>query len=219
MVILLSPKTSNNAFVFPLWLISATKKDLFDEPATERRPNLAPDFLAAIREKLDYTPQPEAIFHYLYAVLHSPTYRSRYAEYLKSDFPRVPLPHDRALFERLVALGEKLVALHLLKAPELAKPGTGYPVDGSHAVEKISFDAANGRVYFNPTQYFTGVEQADWDFHIGGYRVLEKWLKDRKGRTLTIAEITHYQQVAAAIRATRGLMAEIDAVASGLWAS
>lgn len=211
-VILLSPKTSNNAFVFPLWLApTANKKDLFDEPATERRPNLAPAFITALRDKLGFDPAPETTFHYLYAVLHSPTYRSRYAEYLKSDFPRVPLTADRALFERLAGLGEKLVALHLLTSPELDHPTATYPVDGSHTVEKVRFDAPAQRVCFNATQYFCGVSQSDWDFHIGGYRVLEKWLKDRKGRALSLDDIAHYRKIIATVAATRGLMKEIDA--------
>jgi hypothetical protein len=208
--------------IFPLWLNSTTaEKDLINTHtvADERTPNFALAFLAALHGKLGFAPTPEVIFHYLYAVLHAPTYRSRYAEYLKSDFPRIPLPPDRLLFEQLAALGEKLVALHLLKAPELNKPVTTYPVDGNHEVEKVSFDAAHGRVCFNATQYFAGATQADWDFHIGGYRVLEKWLKDRKGRALSTDDITHYQKIVTAVRATRRLMAEIDAAAADrLWA-
>lgn len=149
-------------------------------------------------------------------MLHSPTYRSRYAEYLKSDFPRLPLTASRARFEQLAAFGEKLIALHLLRAPELDKPVASYPVEGSHLVEKLSFVEPEGRVYINPKQYFAGVEQADWDFHIGGYRVLEKWLKDRKGRQLSFDDIVHYQRVVGSVRATRGLMQQIDE-AIGAW--
>ena len=238
-------------YLFPLWLTHTTeKKDLFDAApaANERKPNLAPAFLAAVQEKLGYAPAPETIFHYIYAVLHSPTYRSRYAEYLKSDFPRVPLTTSRMRFEQLAALGEKLIALHLLRTPELDKPVTGYPVDGSHLVEKGAFspsppaslgettshstklhetaakslvipqagEGSIGRVYINPKQYFAGIEQADWDFHIGGYRVLEKWLKDRKGRTLSTDDIMHYQRIVGSVRATRGLMRQIDE-AIGEW--
>lgn len=212
-------ESTTQSALFPLWLTSATeKKDLFNAApaANEHKPNLAPAFLAAVQEKLGLVPAPEAIFHYIYAVLHSPTYRSRYAEYLKSDFPRVPLTADRARFEQLAALGEKLVALHLLRAPELDKPVTGYPVDGSHLVEKVSFVEQEGRVCINPKQYFADVEQADWDFHIGGYRVLEKWLKDRKGRTLLTDDIMHYQRIVGSVRATRGLMRQIDE-AIGEW--
>lgn len=226
-VILLSPKTSNNAFVFPLWLYPAGKQgDWVNDASTEKRANFAPKFLAEVERKLGASAQvtPETLFAYIYAVLHSPTYRSRYAEYLKSDFPRVPLTVSRARFEQLAALGEKLIALHLLRAPELDKPVTGYPVDGSHLVEKVMFSpspikgegAETGHVCINPKQYFAGVEQADWDFYIGGYRVLEKWLKDRKGRTLSTDDIVHYQRVVGSVRATRGLMRQIDE-AIGEW--
>ncbi|OGS74880.1 MAG: hypothetical protein A2Z94_08040 [Gallionellales bacterium GWA2_55_18] len=209
----------DGSYLSPLYVYpNGEKKDLFDvaPAANERQPNLAPAFLAAVQEKLGYAPAPEALFHYIYAVLHSPAYRSRYAEYLKSDFPRVPLTVSRARFEQLAALGEKLVALHLLRAPELDKPVTGYPVDGAHLVEKVSFVEQERRVCINPQQYFAGVEQADWDFHIGGYRVLEKWLKDRKGRALSTDDIVHYQRVVGSVRATRGLMRQIDE-AIGEW--
>lgn len=218
-VILLSPKTSNNAFVFPLWLDpSGEQKDLLRDAHTEKRANFAPKFLLEVERKLGGTLQvtPETLFAYLYAVLHSPSYRSRYVEYLKSDFPRVPLTTSRARFEQLAALGENLIALHLLRAPELDKPVASYPVEGSHLVEKLSFVEPEGRVYINPKQYFAGVEQADWDFHIGGYRVLEKWLKDRKGRQLSFDDIVHYQRVVGSVRATRGLMQQIDE-AIGTW--
>lgn len=214
-----SNKTKERGYLFPLWLYPTNeKKDLLGDAPTEKRANFAPKFLAEVERKLAAFAQvtPETLFAYIYAVLHSPTYRSRYAEYLKSDFPRVPLTASHARFEQLAALGEKLVALHLLRAPELDKPVTGYPVDGSHLVEKVSFVEQEGRVCINPKQYFADVEQADWDFHIGGYRVLEKWLKDRKGRTLLTDDIMHYQRIVGSVRATRGLMRQIDE-AIGEW--
>ncbi|MDP1996416.1 MAG: type ISP restriction/modification enzyme [Gallionella sp.] len=218
-VILLSPKTSNNAFVFPLWLYPASKQgDWVNDASAKKSANFAPKFLAEVERKLGASVQvtPETLFAYIYAVLHSPTYRSRYTEYLKSDFPRVPLTASHARFEQLAALGAKLIALHLLRAPELDRPVTSYPVDGAHLVEKVSFVEREGRVCINPKQYFAGIEQADWDFHIGGYRVLEKWLKDRKGRTLSTDDIVHYQRIVSSVRATRGLMGQIDE-AIGEW--
>jgi len=186
----------------------------------------------------------EDVFNYIYAVFHSPTYRTRYAEFLKSDFPRVPLTSDLNLFRELCAKGEELVALHLLESPKLEKPIARYPVKGPDLVDKgfpkyvapgepeplpvaqgspPSFAALprlkEGHVYINKGdpqsgatgQYFEGVPPEVWNFHIGGYQVCEKWLKDRRGRTLTYDDLEHYRKVVTALSETIRLMAEIDA--------
>jgi predicted helicase len=176
---------------------------------------------------------PEDVFNYIYAIFHSPTYRKRYAEFLKIDFPRVPLTSDKKLFWKLVALGRELVALHLLESPKVNDFVTKYPKKGSDTVEKVQYvenpqitqitqkgsgksvrsaESADGlRVYINDDQYFEGVKPEWFEFHIGGYQVLQKWLKDRKGRKLSNDDITHYQRVVVAIKETIRLMAEIDA--------
>jgi predicted helicase len=160
---------------------------------------------------------PEDVFHYLYAVLHAPTYRTRYADFLKIDFPRVPLTSDAELFRRLCAAGAELVALHLMErhGPALC----GYPEAGDNVVETVRYTAENGRVWINQTQYFEGVPPAAWAFHIGGYQVCQKWLKDRKGRALSYDDLQHYQRIVAALAETIRLMAEIDAAIdeSGGW--
>jgi len=176
---------------------------------------------------------PEDIFNYIYAVLHAPTYRSRYAEFLKIDFPRVPLTSDVSLFRNLCAKGEELVSLHLLESPALPKLITHYPIPGDNLVEKghPKYVVAGehlpgekkpipaGRVYIgksNPKtgkegQYFDGVPPQVWEFHIGGYQVCEKWLKDRRGRNLSDEDLIHYQKIIVAIKETMRLMQEIDA--------
>ena len=190
---------------------------------TECRPNLSPAFLKALAEKLN-RPQtaphglpegitPEDLFHYAYAVFHSPTYRERYAEFLKIDFPRLPLTGDRDLFRDLAALGQQLVALHLLDpqaAPALCVPISPFPVVGSGKVEKVEYVDMFQQVYLNATQYFDAVPPAVWEFRIGGYQVCDKWLKDRKGRELTFDDIRHYQRIVVALSETIRLMAEID---------
>jgi predicted helicase len=208
-----------------------------------RRPNLSPEFVAAIEERIGLTFisdgkgdmkrtfGPEDVFNYIYAVLHSPTYRSRYAEFLKSDFPRVPLTSDVKLFGGLCNLGAALVELHLLESPMLQTPIARYPVKGSNIVEKgfpeyvaaaYSIDQPipdpkECRVYINgplgsdKAQYFKGVPPEVWEFHIGGYQVCEKWLKDRRGRTLTYDDQLHYCKVVTALAETIRLMTEIDA--------
>jgi predicted helicase len=161
---------------------------------------------------------PEDIFHYIYAVLHSPTYRQRYAEFLKGDFPRVPLTSNIELFRRLCALGKELADLHLLESSnlEVSKFLTHYPVTGDNFVEKgfpkyITYENDGpGYVFINKTQYLEGVPKDVWEFHVGGYKVCEKWLKDRRGRQLSYDDLTRYQKVILALKETIRLMEEID---------
>ena len=127
--------------VFPLYLYpdSANQQgNLF----VEKSPNFSSDFIAAIREKLDYVPIPEAIFYYIYAIFHSPTYRQRYAEFLKIDFPRVPLTSNDQLFKDLGAKGQALVDLHLMKSKKLNKLITKMSGDGDNAVTEVTYKPA-----------------------------------------------------------------------------
>ena len=206
----------------PLYLYSTEGEMQFE--GGNHRPNLNLEFIKAVSEKLGLefvsdgrgdlieTFGPEDVFKYAYAVFHSPTYRTRYAEFLKIDFPRLPLTSDKELFKALAAKGAELVALHLMESPMLNNLITRYPVSGSNTVDKVSYDEKNRRAYINKTQYFEGVPPEVWNFHIGGYQVAHKWLKDRKGRTLTYDELTHYQKVIVALKETIQLMAEIDAL-------
>ncbi len=230
--------------VFPLYLYpDSNKKDaLFDTtiPSTapgNRQPNLSPAFIADISKKLtmQFIPDgkgdlqqtfgPEDIFNYMYAVFHSPTYRARYAEFLKIDFPRLPLTSNTDLFRELCSLGERLVGLHLVEKFGKALPK--YPAKGNNLVEKVEYlepknrdgSAEQGRVYINKTQYFEGVPPEVWNFHVGGYQVCHKWLKDRKGRALSFEDIQHYQRIVAALAETIELMGQVDEVieAHGGW--
>jgi predicted helicase len=221
-VILLSPNTSNNAFVFPLYLYPAEGEMQLD--GGHRRANLNPEFIKEFSTKLGLTfigdgkgdlkktYGPEDIFNYAYAVFHAPTYRSRYAEFLKIDFPRLPLTSDKDLFKNLAEKGTELVTLHLMESPSLNKLITKYPVTGSNEVDKVAYDEKTQRVYINKTQYFEGVPPEVWNFHIGGYQVCHKWLKDRKGRKIGVDDSTHYQKIVVALKETIRLMAEIDQV-------
>jgi predicted helicase len=211
--------------LIPLYLYPAEGEMQFGEGY--RRPNLNSEFIKEASEKLglkfvsdgegdfEQTLGPEDIFNYAYALFHSPTYRSRYAEFLKTDFPRLPLTSDKKLFQALAEKGAELVALHLMESPVLSNLITRYPVAGSNTVENVSYDENNQRVYINKTQYFEGAPPEVWDFHIGGYQVAQKWLKDRKGRTLTYDELTHYQKVVVALKETICLMSEIDTLIPG----
>ncbi len=220
--------------VFPLYLYTTPENSagtIFANGEITREPNLSPKFLAAIKAKLglcfvpdsagdlQHTFGPEDIFHYAYAVFHSPVYRERYAESLKIDFPRLPLISDCELFAELVRKGAELVTLHLLDSSALSRLITTYPVEGTNEVKRIRYAAPRrdengaeiaGRVYINETQYFAGVAPNLWEFYVGGYQVLHKWLKDRKGRELSFEERMHYQQIVVALRETTRIMTEIE---------
>jgi predicted helicase len=187
-----------------------------------RRANINPKFIEDFTQRLGLkwipvdrgdlrkTVGPEDVFNYAYAVFHSPAYRERYAEFLKIDFPRLPLTGDLKLFRSLAAKGAELVALHLMESPKLDKLVTGFPVKGTDEVEKVQYTDDDHRVWFNARQYFGGVPKAVWEFHAGGYQVCEKWLKDRKGRKLSYDDIQHYQKIVVALSETMRLMTEID---------
>ncbi|MGO8717440.1 MAG: type ISP restriction/modification enzyme [Smithella sp.] len=223
---------------YPLYLYPSDheKTSLFEDSTNlpkGRKPNLAPKFIEdfSAKLKMKFIPDgkgdrkktfgPEDIFSYMYAVFYSPTYRSRYAEFLKMDFPRLPLTSNPELFCKLCTLGDELVILHLME--KHGKKITSYPAAGDNSVEAVRYTEpqceARGRVWINATQYFDGIPKNVWEFHVGGYQVCAKWLKDRKGRKLTYDNLTHYQQIVSALAETIVLMENIDAAinASGGW--
>ena len=162
---------------------------------------------------------PEDIFHYTYAVFHSPDYWVRYAEPFRIDFPRLPLTGNLELFRALAQLGGELVALHLLESPTLDQPMTELVGNRNPEVEKPSWSQDTVWVDKRQTAGVKGVPEYVWTFHIGGYQVCHKWLKDRKGRTLSDDDIANYHKIVVALSETIRLMQEIDAVieAHGGW--
>jgi predicted helicase len=220
-VICLSSKTSNNAFVFPLYLeaIEGRGINLHHDFVNELAGRLGMSFDGETGQgDLQTTFGPEDVFHYIYALLHSPSYRLRYSEFLKRDFPRVPMCSNPDLFRQMCGLGHQLVGLHLMEVdlPSIA----AYPVTGANRIEKILYVPPSeakpkGCVWINDTQYFEGVPPEVWDFHVGGYMVCDKWLKSRKGHALTFDDLDHYQNVVAALSETLSLMAAIDDAIDG----
>ena len=204
-------------YLFPLYIYPP---ETLADGTSPRAPNLDSRFIKkfASAVSLDFIPDgagnltttfgPDDVFHYLYAVLHSPEYRRRYADFLKSDFPRVPVTNCGALFESLAALGKRLTALHLMEANDGETPA--FPVFGDNRVEKVSYAPSQKRVWINGEQYFDGVAPDTWEFTIGGYQPAEKWLKDRKNRPLSYDDIAHYCRLCAALAETPRIMASID---------
>ena len=215
------------SYIFPLYCYSETDQQTLDSKQN-REPNLDPDIVKTIADHLGlhFTPEKEDdnktfspidLLDYIYAVLHFPAYRQRYNEFLKTDFPRVPYPTDKNQFHKLVALGSELRTLHLLESPTLNTLITGYPQTGDNTITKPEYKITDakkrlGKIQINQTQYFTDVPEVAWNFHIGGYQPAQKWLKDRKNRTLDHNDITHYQKIIVALTETDRLMGEIDTV-------
>jgi predicted helicase len=171
--------------------------------------NLSPDFRAFLDARDEHHYTPEEVLGYIYAVLHAPTYRSRYAEFLRIDFPRIPFPEQAEDFEALSVLGWALVQAHLLRELPRQKLAA-YHGKGDHVVEAVRFSPSEQSVWINKTQYFKPVPQAVWDFYIGGYQVLDKYLKSRKGRILSLDEINHVSAIADSLAFTIEQMAKID---------
>lgn len=228
-------------YVFPLYLYpEAGEQATLDQSGGEpkgRTPNLDIKLVSEIKKGIglefrdvtgddiagsvsrDESFAPLDILDYIYAVLHSPTYREKYKEFLKIDFPRVPYPKDKKKFWELVDLGSEIRLLHLLETAD--KYITSYPNDGSNIVERkmtknsIGYEPTGdgvGRVWINDEQYFDGVPAVAWEFYIGGYQPAQKWLKDRVGRELNFEDINHYQKIIVALTETDRLMKEVDSV-------
>lgn len=206
---------------FPLYLYPAISGQQIIGQATHRIPNLNTTIVKKIAKKLSLTFTNEKekskvtfapidVLDYIYAVLHSPSYREKYQEFLKIDFPRVPYPKDNETFWHLVKLGGEIRQIHLLESPIVDNYITQYPVDGDNEVGKTNYQ--DGKVYINDTQYFDKVPQLAWEFFIGGYQPAQKWLKDRKGRTLEFEDVLHYQKIIVALTETDRLMKEIDKI-------
>lgn len=210
----------NTNSLFPLYAYpESNAQQTIDQQ--QRTPNLNAKILKQIAENIGLTftnekevPEntfaPIDILDYIYAVLHSPTYRERYKEFLKIDFPRVPYPKDKEVFWQLVKLGGELRQIHLLESPRVEQFITQYPVTGENILQKPKYKEE--KVWINESQYFQGVPELAWNFYIGGYQPAQKWLKDRVGRSLTYEDIRHYQKIIVALVETDRIMKEIDKI-------
>ena len=193
--------SKDNANVFPLYLYT---KEFGEE---KKNPNLKKEEWQKFNDAVGKETTPEEILAYIYAVLHSPSYRERYKEFLKVDFPRIPLPKTAKEFNRLTAIGQQLIDLHLMNNTQSWKCTTTFPEVGSQQVDFQEWK--DGQVWINDKQYFGNVPESVWEFYIGGYQPAQKWLKDRKGRTLSFDEIKHYLHIIHALEETERLMKEI----------
>ena len=235
-------------YMFPAFRYSGTdaavgiQRSMFSGSREKTEGNVSARFWSVLEENLggDFTAElkksgiagAEAVFDYVYAVLHSPRYRARYGNLLRKEFARIPVPSDSELFCQLAAFGEELVSIHLPQLPGVDRLINTYAGPKSPKVGRVGWsddtvwlDAGktNARELHRATKPgtigFKSVPEEVWDFHIGGYQVCYKWLKDRKGRTLSLEDIAHYQKIVVALNETIRVMADIDEVieAHGGW--
>jgi len=221
-------------YVFPLYLYnekeiqqtiftSQEKLDIVDTqhslgPKRDKGFNINQRLLNLLQKVFNRRVEAEEIFYYIYGILYSSFYRQRYQEFLKVDFPRIPFTKDVKIFEKISESGKKLANLHLLKDSILNNPITKFYGDDSNQVKNRNYDEGKKRVYINKKQYFEPIEKEAWEYMIGGYQVLDKWLKDRSikklNRGLNPDEIKHYCKVATAIKKTIEIQKEIDKIYS-----
>lgn len=202
-----SATTGSNAMNFPLYIYP--EEDEFDQA---KRPNFDPKHLSRIKALAKHpalgVPNEMQVFDYVYGVLHSPGYRSHYAELLKQDFPRIPLPSSPDEFWHISEKGKLLRKLHLMDVVGTTASVFGFKGKGDNHVTRYNFDG--GKVWINQTQYFEVVTNDSWDFRIGGYLPAQKWLKDRVGRHLSLEDAKHYQKLLAILAETKKVMDTIE---------
>lgn len=228
----ISSQTREGSYVFPLYLYYDLDNQTSTESNISRLPNFNDDVIKHIEGslKLKFTNEKEFadtsfapidLLDYIYAILHSPSYREKYKEFLKIDFPHIPYPTNKEQFWKLVELGGQIRKIHLLESPKVDEFITSYPVDGSNEITRKMtqrspgyepIDDTKGKVWINDEQYFDNVPLIAWEFYIGGYQPAQKWLKDRKDRTLDFDDILHYQRIIVALSETERLMGEVDNV-------
>ncbi len=207
-----------SGYVFPLYTYNSIDNNLFT-----RRPNLNMEIVGQIADRIGLTFEAEPsdnegafspfdLLDYIYGILHSPSYRERFNEFLKVDFPRIPYPTNASEFQRIAKIGGELRKVHLMeiKLPILTK----FNVNGSDTVEIIKVTEGNSedviKIWINDKQYFDDVPRIAWEFYIGGYQPAQKWLKDRKGMKLEAKDYLHYAHIISALYRTQELMNEID---------
>jgi predicted helicase len=208
----MATRPGNSAPLFPLYLYTDfdKKKVLNPKDSRTKKPNLNQELIKYISKIYGKGITPEEILYYIYGVLYSNTYRTKYAEFLKMDFPRVPFTRDYELFKEICKIGNRLVDLHLLNPDVLDKLITKFQGKGDNRIDNQKYDEIEGRVYINKIQFFEGIKKEVWEYYIGGYQVLDKWLKDRKEQELSLEDIKHYCSMATAIQKTIELQKVID---------
>lgn len=206
--------------LFPLYIYqNIGEQNLFnDSKPLKRKPNINNLLYDKIERSFREKPNPEQILYYIYGIVYSTVYRAKYKQFLKTDFPRVPFTNDYELFREIEKLGEKLIDLHLLRSVQLSSPVSRFQGEGTNKIAKPkrvgrNYKAKEGCVYINKDgQHFEGIKPEVWEYEIGGYQVLDKWLKDRRERKLSLSEIKTYCKIVTAIEQTIEVQQKIDEI-------
>lgn len=201
------------AYIYPLYVLpnngNGGNGDLFNAPKHNPEPNIQENIYKILKENYGNRLKPEQILYYIYAVLYSNIYRVKYAEFLKIDFPRIPFTSDISLFQKLSKLGETLTELHLFRHSSLNEPLTKYKGKGDNdSIIKLTYVEKEERIYINDDKFFDNISAEIWNYHIGGYKVMEKYLKDRKGRQMH--DPSHYCKISTCIAKTIEVQHKID---------
>jgi len=220
-----SSETRERSYLFPLYYYPDTDNPpnhvrgtnrtmmmIFEtaEAYRPKKPNINQALIDFLTKTYAKMAKPEKIFYYIYAILYSNIYRTKYAEFLKIDFPRVPFTKDYELFSKMAEYGQNLVDLHLLKSAEIDQPIAKFQGKADERVEKLRYDEKEKRAYINESQYFEGITEEVWQYQIGGYQVCNKWLKDRKKRLLSLDDIKHYCKIVTSLQKTIEVQKAID---------
>lgn len=208
---------SDQSYVFPLYLYEseekASQKSLLNiNESSNKKSNIKVEIIQKLSEFYKKKITSEEIFYYIYAVLYSNIYRKKYQEFLKIDFPRVPFTKNAKIFSKMSEFGKELAGLHLLKSERLENPSASFPISGNSRVEKREYREKEKRVYINDKQYFKGVEPEIWNYCVGGYQVLGKWLKDRINGSLLAEDVEHYLKIITALKHTIEIQKQIDKI-------
>lgn len=210
-------KTSNIGYYSPLYKYDQNandiQKDLLNPhpKLLSKTENLSAEFRQWIDEYYQHHYIPKEILGYIYTILHSPTYRIKYFEFLNGDFPRIHFLENHGYFKELSSMGWEVIQSHLMKLVSPINFGS-YMGQGTDIVSKVSYNPDSQELFINLTQYFSGAPRDVWEFCIGGYQVLDKYLKFRKGRTLNFEEIEHFEKVTNILALTIQKMSKIDEI-------
>jgi predicted helicase len=212
-----SLETKERSYLFPLYIYHDEKGLYKNSNYFGPNPNINQKIYILICKHIgNISVKPEDIFFYIYTVLHSIIYREKYSEFLRVDFPRIPFTSDYELFIELGKLGQELAEIHLMKSPQLNQTFSRFEIEGDKLVKKVKYVETEKNVYINETQYFSNIDKEIWEYQIGGYQVMEKWLKDRKKRILSLEDIEHYIKIARALQLTIQYQGKIDVLYPGV---
>ncbi|HHT78493.1 MAG TPA: DNA methyltransferase, partial [Actinobacteria bacterium] len=204
-----------NDYYFPLWNYKENSNSkiqnetLLDEEISKTS-NIKKEVIDNLSTKYKQAIEPEDVFNYIYAILYSNNYRNKYNEFLKIDFPKIPFTNDFNLFKKLSSLGNLLIDIHLLKSYRINKTTSKFEGNGDGYIKHIIYDKENKKISINEAQYFTNIVPEVYNYYIGGYQVLNKWLKERKDNFLDSADINHFVKIVKAIEETIKVQKEID---------